>query len=114
MKMHRPEMISKQLMRVINTVLIESTDIFDMHNFKYGTKLSSGDVNIIKINTHNGIRSSTVFYHINSIDSNDKNFILFNKHRFINHIKKKLKTKFCPYIVFKYDSHFVNNCLNLY
>lgn len=114
MKIYRPEMISKQLMRVINSVLIESTDVFDLHNFRYGTKLSACDINIIKINTHNGIRSSTVFYHINSNNTNDKNFIIFNKHRFLLNIKKRLKSRFCPHIIFKYDSNFVNNCLNYY
>lgn len=114
MKIYRPEMISKHLMRVINIVLTESTDIFDLHNFRYGTKLSSCDVNIIKVSTHNGIRSSTVFYHINSSNEDDKKFILFNKHKFISKIKRKLKTKFCPQIIFKYDAHFVNNCLSSY
>lgn len=107
-------MISKQLMRIINNVLLESMDVFDMHNFKYGTKLLACDINIVKIKTHSGIRSSTVFYHINSNNENDKNFIIFNKHRFLSQVKKKLKTKFCPYIIFKYDDHFVNNCLNYY
>jgi ribosome-binding factor A len=109
-KAYREQSISKQMMRIVQTTLLECVSIFDMHNFKYNSQLVPEDVNIVKILVKKGLRSATIYYFIDSISQDDKNFIIFNKHLFFKKIKKQIKMRICPNIVFKYDKSYIDNC----
>ena len=111
MKDFRSEMISSNIKKVIHNVLINRIDIFDVHNHYHATKLTYENINIVKVITRSSIRSTTVYYYIDSFNPYDKTFIIFNKHKILKDIKKSLKVKYCPHIKFKFDSNYYDNLI---
>lgn len=83
--------------------MVINNNIVDLYNNQYNTNLSTTELAITKVITHQNLKSTTVYYTITNECKVCQLFFLKHKALFIRQLKRKIRIFRFPNVTFKDD-----------
>lgn len=101
-------MLTKHFVRKMQMIIELRTDLIERHNIKYNINLKGYKINIIKGMSNISLRSITLYYVIRG-NSEEQLFIIENKRDLLFSLKKIIKMRKFPLLIFRYDKEYDKN-----